>query len=119
MAQIPQQTFVSFIHSFVRSFVRTNERTSFIHSFIHSFIRIYMYNLYMPSVTVLSFSNSFIHSGYLYSAPSRNLLRGALSPATAKEKCTGQSIFDYLMLNQACLRDACKKRDFSRPRAYV
>ena len=30
---------------------------------------------------------SFIHSGYLYSALSRNLLRGALSPATAKEKC--------------------------------
>src|SRR6218665_1783417 len=29
----------------------------------------------------------FIHSGYLYSAPSRNLLRGALSPATVKEKC--------------------------------
>src|SRR6218665_3956067 len=31
--------------------------------------------------------HSFIHSGYLYSAPSRNLLRGALSPATVKEKC--------------------------------
>ena len=31
--------------------------------------------------------SSFIHSGYLYSAPSRHLLRGALSPATAKEKC--------------------------------
>src|SRR6218665_4144562 len=31
--------------------------------------------------------NSFIHSGYLYSSPSRHLLRGALSPATAKEKC--------------------------------
>src|SRR6218665_3853168 len=30
---------------------------------------------------------SFIHSGYLYSAPSRNLLRGAPSPATVKEKC--------------------------------
>ena len=30
--------------------------------------------------------HSFIHSGYLYSAPSRNLLRGALSPATVKEK---------------------------------
>src|SRR6218665_3654455 len=32
---------------------------------------------------------AIIHSfrGYLYSAPSRNLLRGALSPATAKEKC--------------------------------
>src|SRR6218665_63937 len=30
---------------------------------------------------------SFIHSRYLYSAPSRNLLRGALSPATANEKC--------------------------------
>src|SRR6218665_3910253 len=30
---------------------------------------------------------SFIHSGYLYSAPSRNLLRGALSPATVTEKC--------------------------------
>src|SRR6218665_117512 len=28
----------------------------------------------------------FIHSGYLYSAPSRNL-RGALSPATGEEKC--------------------------------
>src|SRR6218665_3364715 len=31
--------------------------------------------------------NSLIHSEYLYSAPSRNRLRGALSPATAKEKC--------------------------------
>ena len=33
------------------------------------------------------FIHSFIHSGYLYNAPSRNLLRGTLSPATAKEKC--------------------------------
>jgi|SRR6218665_32468 len=33
------------------------------------------------------FSNSFIHSGYLYSTTSRNLLRGVLSPATAKGKC--------------------------------
>src|SRR6218665_827135 len=31
--------------------------------------------------------HSFIHSGYFYSAPSRNLLRGALRPATVKEKC--------------------------------
>ena len=33
--------------------------------------------------------SNFINSGYLYSAPSRNLLRGALSPTTytAKEKC--------------------------------
>ena len=31
--------------------------------------------------------HSFIHFGYLYSAPSRNLLRGALTPATVKEKC--------------------------------
>src|SRR6218665_2491553 len=30
---------------------------------------------------------SFIHSGYLYSAPSRNLLRVALSPATVEKKC--------------------------------
>src|SRR6218665_2216629 len=30
--------------------------------------------------------SSFIHSEYLYSAPSRNLLRGALSPATVEEK---------------------------------
>src|SRR6218665_2849526 len=39
--------------------------------------------------TILSivFIHSLIHSGYLYSAPLRNLLRGALSPATAKEKC--------------------------------
>ena len=28
-----------------------------------------------------------IHSGYLYNTLSKNLLRGALSPATAKEKC--------------------------------
>src|SRR6218665_753492 len=28
------------------------------------------------------FRYRFIHSGYLYSAPSKNLLRGALSPAT-------------------------------------
>jgi len=31
--------------------------------------------------------NSFIHSGYLYSTPSRNLHRGALSPVMVKEKC--------------------------------
>src|SRR6218665_251359 len=31
--------------------------------------------------------HSFIHSGYLYRAPSRNLLRGALSPPTVKGKC--------------------------------
>src|SRR6218665_361941 len=31
--------------------------------------------------------DSFIHSGYLYSATKINLLRAALSPATAKEKC--------------------------------
>ena len=30
---------------------------------------------------------SFIHSGYLYNAPSRNLLRGMLSRAKVKEKC--------------------------------
>ena len=30
---------------------------------------------------------AFIHSGYLYIAPPRSLLRGALSPATAKAKC--------------------------------
>src|SRR6218665_2940956 len=30
---------------------------------------------------------TFIHSGYLHSASSRNLVRGALSPAAAKEKC--------------------------------
>src|SRR6218665_583342 len=32
----------------------------------------------------------FIHCGYLYSATSRNLLRGALSPATSKEKCLAE-----------------------------
>ena len=31
-------------------------------------------------------SLSFIHSGYLYSAPSRNLLRGALSPAIRSKR---------------------------------
>src|SRR6218665_819788 len=31
--------------------------------------------------------HSLILSGYLYSAPSRNLLRCALSSATVKEKC--------------------------------
>src|SRR6218665_1884335 len=36
--------------------------------------------------TVKTQWRSFIHSGYLYSAPSRNLPRGALSPATAKER---------------------------------
>src|SRR6218665_825334 len=41
-------------------------------------------------VCMHSFIHSFIHSGYLYSAPSRNLIRGALSPATAKEKCLKQ-----------------------------
>src|SRR6218665_3097819 len=39
------------------------------------------------SVHTKTLDNSFIHTGYLYSAPSRNLLRGALIPATAKEKC--------------------------------
>jgi len=34
----------------------------------------------------LIFYNSFIYSEYIYSAPSRYLLRGALSPATAKDK---------------------------------
>src|SRR6218665_1133480 len=34
-----------------------------------------------------AFIHSFIHSGCLYSTPSRNLLRGALSPAKAKEIC--------------------------------
>ena len=34
----------------------------------------------------LGLIHSFIHSEYLYSAPSRNLLRGILSPAMAKEK---------------------------------
>ena len=34
-----------------------------------------------------SFIHLFTHSLYLCSAPSRNLLRGALSPVTAKEKC--------------------------------
>src|SRR6218665_3818018 len=29
----------------------------------------------------------FIYSGYLYSTPSRNLLRGNISPVRAKEKC--------------------------------
>jgi len=29
----------------------------------------------------------FIHSGHLFSAPPRNLLRGALSRSSAKEKC--------------------------------
>ena len=32
-----------------------------------------------------------IHSGYLCRAPSLNLLRGALSPATAKQKCLKKS----------------------------
>ena len=39
------------------------------------------------SVSLLHFAaerQTFIHSGYLYSAPSRNLLRGALSQATPK-----------------------------------
>ena len=35
---------------------------------------------------LVPFIHSFIHSGYLYSASSRNLLRGAPSPATAKQK---------------------------------
>ena len=40
-----------------------------------------------PKTALLQAWAYFIHSGYLYSAPSRNLLRGALSPAMAKEKC--------------------------------
>jgi len=35
-------------------------------------------------IFVLRSLESFIHSGYLYSAPSRNLLRGALSPECSK-----------------------------------
>src|SRR5688572_15811471 len=35
---------------------------------------------------IRSFIHSFIHSEHLYSAPSRNLLRGAPSPATAKQR---------------------------------
>ena len=34
----------------------------------------------------VQFVHSFIHSGHLYSASSRSLLRGAPSPATAKQK---------------------------------
>src|SRR6218665_1743849 len=37
-------------------------------------------------IPIAWFIHSFIHSGYLYSSPSRNLLRGALGPATVKEK---------------------------------
>src|SRR6218665_389810 len=39
------------------------------------------------NVTTIVLFHTFIHSGYLYSAPSRNLVRGARSPAMAKEKC--------------------------------
>ena len=45
------------------------------------------YKLIWSNTLCYFYFYSFIHSGYLYSAPSRNLLRGALSPATAKEKC--------------------------------
>jgi len=38
-------------------------------------------------ISILHLLQSFIRSGYLYSASSRNLLRCALSPVTAKEKC--------------------------------
>jgi len=41
----------------------------------------------IKQLQIYNYIHSFIHSGYLYSAPSRNLLRGALSPATVKEKC--------------------------------
>jgi len=42
---------------------------------------------YKITVLLHCMLNSFIHSRYLYSTPSRNLLKGALSdPATAKEK---------------------------------
>src|SRR6218665_610547 len=53
----------------------------------------YYYHCMCDACTYNTFLNlffvfhSFIHSGYLYSAPSRNLLRCALSPATGKEKC--------------------------------
>jgi len=43
------------------------------------------YNQLAKSISAIK--RPFIHSGYLNSAPSRNLLRGVLSPATAKEKC--------------------------------
>src|SRR6218665_2428512 len=56
----------------------------FFHLFQYYFIR---FVLCPANPLPYSFIHSFIHSGYLYSAPSRNLLRGALSPATVKEKC--------------------------------
>src|SRR6218665_1447274 len=51
-------------------------------------------SLYLSADFTCRFTNSSvalpthtIYSVYLYSTPSRNLLRGALSPATTKEKC--------------------------------
>src|SRR6218665_4207152 len=42
--------------------------------------------------------HAFVHSGYLYSATSRNLLRDALSPAMAKKKCTRYSLGRFCMV---------------------
>src|SRR6218665_893473 len=55
--------------------------------FLYEQVQWYMMPSGSTQVILFSLFHSFIHSGYLYSAPSRNLLRGALSPATVKEKC--------------------------------
>jgi len=48
--------------------------------------KIHVFQLFVFQLSIHSFIST-VHSGYLYSAPSRNLLRGALSPAMVKEKC--------------------------------
>ena len=54
----------------------------------YCFASINMMSMVLPCSSVLIIDiNSFVHFGYLYSAHSRNLLRGALSPATVKKKC--------------------------------
>src|SRR6218665_1860427 len=68
------------------------KHVTFIHSFILSFIH--------------SFIHSYTHPGYSYSAPSRNVLRSALSPATAKEKCITKLAegADIATLEESCFR---------------
>src|SRR6218665_690912 len=66
-----------------------NRATVFCHAWpiLLSVLVVAVYPLLTPHDTPVLNPHSFIHSGYFYSAPSRNLLRGALSPATVKEKC--------------------------------
>jgi len=52
---------------------------------------------------------SLIHSGYLYSAPSRNLLRGALSSATAKQKSRLERCYNTSLMRSEYMVVECSQ----------